>query len=109
MKETSNITEDPVAEVRQEVKKDLERKIVGSIRPEKNHILFKYNKVDGSLKRIEPEDDKTVHYNAGGKPTKANKTVKAEEGCIYVTAMNIQNAVKKLAKYHGLEVKLKSK
>lgn len=108
MKEVSKINQDPVEETRQEVKKDLQKKIVGRIRPSKNHILYKYDKKDGSLKRIEAEPAKVIDWSEKGLKF-SNKSVKAEEGCIYVTALNLKNAIKKLAKYHGLSIQIKNK
>ncbi len=92
MKETKNNVQDPVQEVVKEIKKTPESKLVGQITKEPTTSQAK------------------VVINAGGRTMIKKETkVEAEEGCIYVTALNLANAVKKLAKYHGLDVQLNKK
>lgn len=67
-----------------------EKKIVGRIRPQKNHQLFEYDNLTKKIVKIE-----------------MSKEVFAKKDCIYVSAMNLKNAVKKLIKYHGLKVTVK--
>lgn len=111
MKEAKEVAQDPVQEIVKEIKKTPESKMVGQIRPDKGHSLFKYNKISGKLTKEEiPKSQARVVINAGGKSMIKKETkVQAEEGCIYLTALNLANAVKKLAKYHGLDVQLNKK
>lgn len=79
-------------EVKQEQKS---MKLVGRIRPHKGHSLFKYTNATGRLVKMEEFNDKS-----SGK----KKVVIAEEGNLYVSALNIENAIKKLARYHGIKL-----
>ena len=72
-----------------------EQKLVGQLRPHRGHTTYKYNTITGKLSEAVFELESE------------NKRITVEEGCIYVSALNIKNAVKKLGKYHGVNVKIK--
>lgn len=107
MKETKEVVQDSVQEVVKEIIKTPERKKVGFIRPSKGHSLFSYNKLTGKLEKIETKSQAKLVVNAGGRQMIKKETqVDINENCIYVTALNLQNAVKKISKYYGVDVKL---
>jgi hypothetical protein len=73
-------------------------KLVGRIKPQRGHTLFKYETLTG---RLIPMKNGTTGANT------TRRVVIAEKDCIYVTALNLKNAIKKLAQYHGIMVNLK--
>lgn len=75
-------------------------KRVGQIKPHRGHRLFKYTVATGKLSPVP-----LLHPDQG----KSNKkAVIAEQGHIYISALNIKNAIKKIAQYHGIVVDLKN-
>jgi hypothetical protein len=64
-------------------------KMVGQLKPHRGHTLFKYRVETGQLTPI---------LKGEVNPMRPNKRiVLAEEGCLYVTALNLKNAIKKIA------------
>lgn len=110
MKELNLKTEvkDQTEEVRQKEVHEEKPKHVGTMKPHRGHTLFKYNTNTGELTRAEFVEQEADYSRVieGKNPTK-NKVVRAEEGCIYVSALNLKNAVKRLGKYHGVNVEIK--
>ena len=99
--------QDKTKEVRQKEEHEQKRKLVGRMRPHRGHTLFKYNKITGELVPATFEQQDADFTKAQqGKALDKRKVVIAEEGCIYVSALNIKNAIKRLAKYHGVNVKI---
>lgn len=77
-------------------------KLVGRIRPQRGHSLFKYTTATGKFIKVEALDSTTDT----DKPKRIN--VLAEKGNVYVSALNFKNAVKKIAQLHGIQVDLKN-
>lgn len=101
MKETSSIPKDKIENVKQvEVQKQLQ--LAGRVIPQRGHTLFEYDKVTGTVVKAEFEEVKDVKFGASKSPWKqvTTKKVVRRENCIYVSALNLKNALKKL----GLEV-----
>jgi|TARA_R110000782_G_scaffold35642_2_gene85119 hypothetical protein len=63
-------------------------KMVGQIRPQRGHTLFKYTVATGKLAPMSKLDPSVT---AGPR-----RVVMAEKGCLYVSALNIKNAIKKI-------------
>lgn len=74
-------------------------KRVGQIRPQKGHTLFKYHVPTGKLTKVKLLEQDTENKTK-------SKAVIAEQGCIYVSSLNVKNAIKKIAQYHGIVVDL---
>jgi hypothetical protein len=80
-----------------EVKQENKPKLVGRLRPQKGHIVYEYNTETGKLV--------PATYDKQEKGQK-NKKITITKGCIYVSALNIKNAVRRLGKYHGVNVEI---
>lgn len=74
-------------------KRELKR--VGQLRPHKGHTLFKYTVATGRLVKVDQENIKKV--------STGKSIVMAEEGCIYITALNLKNAIKKIVERYKSE------
>lgn len=80
--------------VPQEKKTSLQK--VSSIRPHRGHTLFEFNFKTKELIKAEFETQ-TVRYDPKtGGTVPLNKKVIINENCIYISALNKQNAVKKI-------------
>lgn len=83
------------------------KKLVGRIKPHKGHTLYEFDTATCLLTKVNEEEftrelvksDKHwgFDYSCG---------YTAKQGCVYVSALNFKNAVKRLSKYYGIEVKL---
>lgn len=72
------------------------REKIASIRPYRNHRLYKIDKK--TLEVVEAKlDTQPARFAKEGKQTKRSE-VTIEEGFLYVSAMNKKNAIKKLMK-----------
>ena len=78
--------------------KESQEKLVGHLKPHKGHTVFKYNKKTAELSKavFDQIEEET-----------SNKRITIEEDCVYVSALNVKNAIKRLAKHYGLKVKFK--
>ena len=106
MKELGVNTEskDQIKNVRQkEVEK--QQKQVGQLKPHKGHTVFEYNVLTGELVPAVIEDVISVQKHHKDLPPTKHRKIIVKEGCVYVSALNIKNAVKKLAKYYGNKIK----
>jgi|GEM_PF-4575237 len=105
MKTTNNeiYDADEVKEVRQA---ELEKKIthVGYLKPHKGHKIWEFNTKTGDIRIAEMEDVPHNPFNKAksGLPEGPKKKLMTKENCVYVSALNIENAVKKI----GLKVKV---
>ena len=99
--------QDQTEEVRQKENHEKKRKLVGSMRPNRGHTLYQYNTKTGELipATFEQQDADFIKAQKGNSLGK-RKVVIAQEGCIYVSALNIKNAVKRLSKSHGVSLKI---
>ena len=67
--------------------KEIQKRLTGKIEPHANHILFEVNLATGKI--ILAEFERILQW--GQKP---KKTVLTKKGCVYVSAMNVKNAIK---------------
>ena len=82
-----------------EIKEETEKKI-GFLKPHRGHTIFQYNTIDGRLTKA--VFDK-VNYVLGQK--KQPKRITVEEGCVYISSLNLKNAIKRLSKHYGNNIK----
>jgi hypothetical protein len=71
--------------------------LVGSIKPKKNHRVFEYNFETKEIKEA-IYLEANITYSLDGNHIKKRKIVK-NKGCIYVSALNKKNALKRINKY----------
>lgn len=94
---------DEVKEVRQA---GVEKKIthIGYLKPHKGHKIWEFNTKTGHIAIAEMESVPHNPFTKGrsGLPEGPKKKLITKENCVYVSAMNIENAVKKF----GLKVKV---
>ena len=96
---------DPVKEVRKK-EEEKQEKYLGSMKPHKGHKTFKYDTKTGELTEAKFEEDIASFVKKDKKDlSPRRRRIIAEKECIYVSALNIKNAVKRLAKYHNVKVK----
>lgn len=96
-------TKDEVKEVRQAAE-TIELKKLGSLKTKKGHKLWEFNGKTGEIKIAVTEE---VPHNPFAKSVNGftegpKKKIVVNPDCVYVSALNIENAVKKL----GLKVKI---
>jgi len=100
------VRQDEQPKVVREVKKQKVRLASKRIRPGQN--LFKYSRKDGTLEKVDlaQKAETEIHLEAvkGGPKAKVNKYT-VEEGMVYVIALNMKNAVRKLKK-RGIVIEL---
>jgi len=110
-----NIEKDQVAEVKQ-VQQELKKEYVRSITPKRGHTLFEINLKDRTIVPAEFEEqdvefNEVVKTSKGlavqtykdgrkkiilDKPTTHSKKLIRKENCIYISALNRKNVLKKL-------------
>lgn len=89
-------TQVAVVETVKEEKEEKEKlKLAGTIRPKKNHILFEVNLEDGTIERAEFEDPEFFYWKKGKDSLKRKKVIMKKD-CLYISALNEENAIKKL-------------
>lgn len=93
MKELQKIQRDNVSEVRQ-VQQKKTKKHIGVLLPGDGHKVYEFNKLTFEL-RVAEYEKQNVEYSS---KKKQNRTVKVKENCVYLTALNEKNAVKKVHK-----------
>jgi len=77
-----------------------QKQFVGSLRPNLGHFCFEYNVETNELSFAKFEDP--IFDLHTGKPIRRKVSVKEE--CLYITALNRKNAVRKLSKILNKEV-----
>jgi hypothetical protein len=83
-------------EIKQQQKKQIEYELIGSIQPLPNHFIFEINEETGEVNKADYEIPKTIVFN--WYKTKIPKKLMINENCIYIPAMNKENALKKYLK-----------
>lgn len=73
-----------------EIPAKAELKFLGKIRPQKGHTVFEVNMVKGT---VVPAKFESIDANMKGRLI---KRIVIDKECIYVPALNIKNAVKKV-------------
>lgn len=101
MKELKNKQFDPEINVVKRMEEESKIKKVGQLKPQRGHTVFQYNTKTGAITKAVFEE--YLPYSMG----KQNKRIIVEEECIYVSALNLKNAANKVAKYHGVNLKIK--
>jgi hypothetical protein len=87
-----NSSKDEIKEVR---KKEVDKKLnkIGTVTPHRNHILFSINNKTYEIKRaVFAQQD--AQFTTGPQ----NKKVIVEKDCVYLSALNKKNLIKKLRK-----------
>lgn len=77
--------------------KQIQKELQGRINPHKNHRLFELNLLKGTIDKAEYHEEKVIRFGEGLDRFK-KKQVLMKENCIYISAMNEMNAVKKFLK-----------
>ena len=99
IQETKQQDTEIVSEKQQEKKNQL----LGNIRPHRGHTLYKVN-----VKTLEVTEavfeKQDIEWAIATSSKKQAKKILIEKGCIYISALNEKNAVKKFPKF-GLKAK----
>jgi len=75
-------------------------KLVGRLKPHRGHTVFEFNTKTGKLVKAEFEEPDL------SKP-KQNKKIMVQKDCLYIAALNLKNAARKVALYHGVNIQIK--
>lgn len=109
MKETNQkVATEQVSNKEVEQKKELKK--VGVMRPHKNHTLFEFNKSTGIVRKAKFDNEHELNHvrlSEFLKPISVNKKVLIKEDCIYIPALNLKNAIKKIAKNFNVTINKK--
>jgi len=99
MKLDKHIPEKDKVEIVNQAEKKYELKKLGTITPQRGHVLFQINTQTGDIELAEYEKVDALL------PTRINKAdagivkkVLIKTGCVYVSALNKKNAIKKFNK-----------
>lgn len=105
MKETQEHNPDQVENVRQ-VKIEDQQVVVGSLTKKKGHSIFEVNRVTMEVKIAETEQLPVSFSDRKNNRFAPNKSkLVINKDCVYVSALNVQNAMRKL----GIAVKIVKK
>ena len=87
-------------EIVNEVKKQQEKqlKFIGQQRPHSGHKCFEINLSTGEINLAEFKEEAISFEDARNGIISGKRKVIVKEGCVYVTALNKKNAIKKLNK-----------
>lgn len=86
-------------EILKQAQEERKRVLVGTLRPKKNHILFEFDLNTGLVDVAKFCAPQEVSFEDAKKVTsKFKKEVEGKEGCYYVSALNLENAWKKVNK-----------
>lgn len=87
-------------EIVNEVKKQVEKqlKFIGQHRPHSGHKCFEINTKTGEINLAEFKEEAISFEDAKNGIISGKKKIVMKEDCIYITALNKKNAIKKLFK-----------
>lgn len=85
-------------ELRAEAKQESKQKYLGTILPKKGHTLFEVNTITGEIKKAKYEKTDIDFEKAKEGIIVKKRKVIIKPNCIYVSALNIKNVIKKLKK-----------
>jgi len=71
--------------------KEIQKRLIGRIEPHANHKLFEVDLITGKI--VLAEFERTMSWKQNAK-----KTVLIKKDCVYISSMNIKNAIKHLNK-----------
>lgn len=93
MNELKEVSADKIVNVRQ-AEHEKQNKLISRIRPRRGHKIFEYNIESNEIQEAKIDSTFVV-----GKPSV--KKIQVNKNCLYVSALNIKNAVKKLKKRYA--------
>jgi hypothetical protein len=85
---------------RQEIEKKIE--YLGSLKPQRNHILFEINLKERTIVRAEFESKEVDFESAKDKSYALSKKVLVKPDCFYISALNEKNVRKVLKNKFGV-------
>ena len=95
-KTNTEIKKDKI-EILKQTKKEFKKIYIGRIKPKKNHQLFEFNKITNEIRLAVFDCPDEINYvDATNKLISKNKKVTINENCIYISALNKKNALKKI-------------
>lgn len=97
MKETQLQAPDKI-EIQKQAEKKTELQYVGSLKPKRGHTLFEVDVRAGTIEPAKFQAQDADYLKALKGDLSGKKTVITKEGCIYISALNKKNVLKKLNK-----------
>lgn len=99
MKEVQPIAKDKIVIVKQ-AEQEKQNKLVGRLRPAKGHTLYEVNLTTGEVNAAQFEGETLIikDLNSNAPENHKTKKVMVNKGCVYVSALNVKNLMKKLIK-----------
>ncbi len=96
--ETEKQEKDKIENVKEQVQ-EIQTKLEYSFNPQKNHILYEYHLANKTLEVVEFDELPNVKWEDAVKGNiSLQKKITKKENCIYISALNKKNAIKKLNK-----------
>ena len=93
-----SVSEDKI-EILKQTQIEKKRTLIRTIRPKKNHTLFEFDLNKKEVRRAEFIVEKEISFESAMRgETTQKKEVDGKEGCIYISALNLNNAWKKFYK-----------
>ena len=89
-------SESAKAEIVQQKQQEKQTVLVNSIRPHSGHKCFEYNRETGEIKLAEFEEIAVSFEAAARGEIAPKKKILMKENCVYITALNKKNALRKL-------------
>jgi ribosome-associated translation inhibitor RaiA len=89
-------------EITKQAKKDIQKRLDGNIQPKKNHIVFEVNLQLETIEKAKFDKNVTITYSNALIQKKENKSITKNKDCIYISAMNKKNLIKKLKRDYCL-------
>jgi len=94
----NNIQEDKI-ELLKQTQIEKKRVLIHTLKPERGHILFEFDLDKREVRRAKFVKPKEISYlDVAQGLGKTNKEVDGKDGCIYISALNEENAWKKFLK-----------
>jgi tRNA pseudouridine-54 N-methylase len=102
MKEIAQKQQDKT-EITKQAKKDIQRILVGSTKPKRNHTVFEINLTEKTIEKVKFERNTIIYFSDALQQKTENKSISIKENCIYVSALNKKNAFKILKRDFKIE------
>lgn len=106
MKLTHQPNKDQVKNFRKKEQIQRKQKFLGKLKPKKGHKIWCFNMSTGELTLAKFEKTDVDFLAVKNNEIPKNRKIQATENCIYFSALNVGNAIKKLEKKYNLKFEI---
>lgn len=94
---------DKIENIKEQVQ-EIQNVFIGRIKPKKGHTLYEINPIKKTISVAKFDEQPALKFtDAMNGFISANKKVTKKEGCIYISALNVKNAIKILNRDFGIK------